>query len=296
MAPTLEAISQFPKTLERHSKQANDGEIDKALADIGRVKNLNPPAYNEKTIGEFLKGRAIHLKQLVDEYFVKSMSHEFPLIDESLFNLKRHLTITKKGKIYTVVRDDTGQSREKVEENVGAKTKTIIVPLFAYTPLFRENHIAKLGGLSTSEPGHDQFNEPIIRKTTLTLEARLPGSIGPNLKDAYRHAMEHYFSTLAEMFTNPVAADIMYNEGEFAKPEIGAIWIPTAGSIQIKSSEKLVPLRRETASLDPAMVINAKGRRYLVKTWMVDNEEPFEHYIREFTSGDLKGRISSGKR
>src|SRR3989344_9573305 len=112
--------------LDKYSNRTSDREVSRVATDIGRVKDLNPPVYNSRGIEEFLRGRAIHLKQLVDEYFVKSMSHEFPLIDEGLFNLKRHLTMTKKGKIYTVVRDDTEQSREKANESVRAETKTII--------------------------------------------------------------------------------------------------------------------------------------------------------------------------
>ncbi len=72
---------------------------------------------------EFLDGRATHLKQLVEDYFVKSMSHEFPLIDEGLFGLKRQITLVKqKGGKYMAVSDVVGE--EKTEPKTDKKDKT----------------------------------------------------------------------------------------------------------------------------------------------------------------------------
>ena len=303
MTTTLEAIEQFPQMLDKYSNRTSDREVSRVATDIGRVKDLNPPVYNSRGIEEFLRGRATHLKQLVDEYFVKSMSHEFPLIDDGLFELKRQITLVRKGKEYIAVNDVVGEEKDKPEETKENKIvrRVVTVPLFAYTPLFEGEHKTKLGIFSRTknrikaviDSDGDINNYRYTSRQKISIEAKLSGSIGPNLKEAYRHAMQHYFSTLANMFTDTAAADIMYSEGgEFTRPVIGAIWIPTPESLNVTVTEKLIRKRKD---LDPAMIITARGKKYLVQTWRVDDEEPFEHYIREFTTGDLKGKLRTGK-
>ena len=285
MVSTALVIEKFPETIKRYSTTVEDEQLEPIIDGIDRLRQQNPAVYDEKAVARYLHGRTKTLKGLVDEYFVASIAHKFPLLSDELFGLKRHLTLIGQGKTWRVVRDDTeieeyDASQERKEK---AKIKRIRVPLFAYTPLFDGKHTAKLGSFSrTRTNGYGN-----TYRTTVTIEAKLPGSIGSNLKNAYRDALSHYFGVLSGMFTNPVAGDIMYAEGNLAQPKVGAIWIPTPESLNVSVDEKLTQRRK---NLDPAMILKVRGNNYLVQTWKVDDEEPLEHYLREFSIGEGKIR------
>ncbi len=288
MVSTAFAIAEFPKTIRRYSTEVEDEQLESIVGGIDRLRQQNPSVYDEKAVSRYLQDRARTLKGLVDEYFVASIAHKFPSLSDELFQLKRNLTLLGQGKTWKVVRDDTEieEYDAKQERKKRTKVKRVQVPLFAYTPLFDGKHTAKLGSFSKTRT--DSCGGTY--RTTGTIEAKLPGSIGPNLKNTYRDALSHYFGVLSEMFTNPVAGDIMYAEGNIAQPEIGAIWIPTPESLNVSVDEKLIQRRKD---LDPAMILKVRGNNYLVQTWKVDDEEPFEHYIREYSIGDLKGKLDS---
>lgn len=281
------AIEEFPKILEKHSIGHDDEDIKGVIDNIEELRTQNPAVYDERGIREYLRQRAVIFKDLVEDYFVTAISKEFPLLSDELFKLKRHITLRKGEGTWKVVRDDT-----KAEENIDTKTekenkvkvKRIETSLFAYTPLFEGDHTAKLGKIL--QISKDRYEDTY--RTTIAITAKLPGSIGPNLKNAYRKALSHYFSVLSEMFKNPVAGDIVYSWENLTKPEIGAIWIPTLDSLSVSVTKELIRKRKET---DPAMILTVMGKSYLVKTWKVDNEKPFERYLREFSTGDLKGKL-----
>lgn len=282
------AITEFPKIIERYSTKVESKQLELIVRGIDRLRQQNPAVYDERTVAKYLQDRAKTLKGLVDEYFVASITQKFPLLSDELFQLKRHLTLVSPGKNWRVVRDDTevGEYDAKQERKERTKVKKVQVPLFAYTPLFDGKHTATLGSFRRERT--DSYGD--IYRTTTTIEAKLPGSIGPNLKNAYRDALSHYFGVLSEMFTNPVAGDIMYAQGNIAQPEVGAIWIPTPESLNVSVDEKLIQKRKD---LDPAMILKVRGNNYLVQTWRVDDEEPFEHYLREYSIGNLRGKLDS---
>ncbi len=284
MSSTAIAIENFPKTLKRYSTSVGDKELESIVTEIDTLRHKNPAVYDEKTVAVYLKERAKTLTKRVNEYFVASIANKFPLISDELFQLKRNLTIVNLGKIPKVIRDDTELEKYDAEQEreKEVKIKRIQVPLFAYTPLFNGEHTARLGKFSKII--ENSWGEEVRR--TVTIEAKLPGNTGSDLRSAYRGALSHYFGVLSKMFTNPVAGDIIYAEENFAKPEIGAIWIPTPGSLSICVDDRLI----QRKNLDPAMVLRVGGNNYLVKTWCVDDEEPFEQHLKKYSVEDLKGR------
>ncbi|MDD5192015.1 MAG: hypothetical protein PHH54_06630 [Candidatus Nanoarchaeia archaeon] len=289
MVSTSVIIQEFPQTLKQYSTKVEEKQLDGMVSGIDRLRKQNPAVYDEKSVAMYLQERSKTLKGMVEEYFIASIANKFPLISDELFQLKRHLTLKAEDKTWKVVRDDTEREEdaENIERDEKRKivTRRIEVPLFVYTPLFNGNHTAKLGSF-TKQTGSSWSSS--YKRTTVTVEAKLPGSIGPNLKNAYRSALSHYFSVLSEMFTSPAAGDIMYAEGNFAQPEVGATWIPTLESLSVNVDTKLIHKKKV---LDPAMILKVKGKNYLVQTWRVDDEEPLEHYLREYSIGDLKGKL-----
>jgi len=281
MTGTAVAIKGFKKTLEEHCTRREDTDVKKIISDIEKVNTHVPAAYSEKSISEFLRKRAKILRGLVEEYFITAISKEFPLISEDLFNLKRYLTISGSGRKWEILSDDIdGEANlNKFKIKKPRIVKKVKVPLFAYTPLFNGEHKAVLGKIS-SKAGY--------YRTNIKIQATLPGIIGPTLKKAYAGALSHYFKTLSDISTNPIISDMIYPGGKVINSEVGAIWIPTPESLNLSVTQKLIQPRK---NLDPAMILSVGKRKYLVKTWQVDDEESSEQYLREFSVGDLKGKL-----
>jgi hypothetical protein len=282
MVSTEVALQTFEDTLQKHSTKVSSKRLEAIVDTIEKLRTQNPAVYDEKTVQRYLVERSRTLKGLVDEYFKASIATQFPMISDQLFALKRYLTFANTGNSWRIVKDDTKAEDTPATVKEGKKivTKRIEVPLFAYTPLFDGKHTAKLGRFSTTK-------RISYSRTVVSIEAKLPGSMGSNLKDAYRNALSQYFGVLSEMFTNPVAGDIMYAENNIARPQVGAIWIPTVESLHVTVEQRLIVQRRQ---IDPAMVLRVKDDFYLVHTWKIDDEKPFEQYLKEFSMGSPKGK------
>jgi hypothetical protein len=288
MVATSTAIQEFSRILSQYSTKVEDKELEGIVRGIDKLRKQNPAVYDEKSVARYLQERSKALSCLVEEYFVASIANKFPLISDELFQLKRYFTLQSDGKTWTLVRDDTEPEKDMplIKNNeIKKKRRNIEVPLFVHTPLFDGKHTAKLG--SYSKPtGHSRYG--YIARKAVNIEAKLPGSVGQNLKEAYRDALSHYFKVLSEMFTDPIAGDVIYAEGNIAQPEIRAIWIPSSDSLNIAVDSKYIQKRK---AADPAMILSVQEKNYLVKTWKVDEEEPFENYLREFSISSLKGKL-----
>ncbi|MBU2104827.1 MAG: hypothetical protein KKF67_03580 [Nanoarchaeota archaeon] len=176
--------------------------------------------------------------------------------------------------------DGQKEKKEILEKN----TSLWQIPLFVYTPLFEGEPQVKLGEFLDSSriERRDGWEKKHNRK--ICIGAKLPGILGIDVRQAYRGALSHYFGILSAMFENPVAGDIIYQQKEILNPKIGAIWIPTPESLGISTKDELV-YRKE---IDPAMILRVAEKSYLVKTWNVENEEPFEQYLKMYSGVDRK--------
>ncbi|MBW3017816.1 hypothetical protein KY325_01515, partial [Candidatus Woesearchaeota archaeon] len=281
---TAIAIKNFEKTLKQNSTSSKKKELENIVGAFEKVRSQNPQVFSEAQISKYLNDRADILKKLVDEYFVAAMSKEFPLLSNEIFEMKRYLAIEKKGKTYTIVEDLANEKSKR------KRLTKIEMPLFAYVPLFKGNHKAELGKIVKTEQARDSWSSSYTtRRRTIKIYATLPGTIGPNLRQAYREALSHYHRTVADILENPSLGEVMTQNNLLSEPEVGAIWIPTPESLDLKVTEEII--ERRPKDIDPAMILKLRGKNYLVKTWKVDDEEPFEHYLREYSIGDLKGKV-----
>lgn len=289
MASIETTIQQFPKTLKKFSEKTPKSQLEKSVKNIKALSNANPAAYSDEHIAAYLQQRAKVMYELVDQYFHAAISKEFPLLSEDIFKLKRYITIETRGRKTRVLRDDTTPDLKKHKGTPYAyyqkdrrNVSKAEIPLFAYTELFKGEHKADLGEFSFTK--RSSYN---TRKITHKVEATLPGAIGQNLRTAYKEALGHYFKVMAKAYSDPVIGELLLQKPEQLEPEMGAIWIPTPESLSVVTTEEVI----ERKPIDPAMILKARGKSYIVTTWEVDNEEPFEKYLREFSVGSLKDKL-----
>ncbi|MCK9462643.1 MAG: hypothetical protein M0R80_23740 [Proteobacteria bacterium] len=273
MSAVAESIANFPKVVAAHTTACPKDATKAILAQIDKVKNTNPKIFNKNALKDFLEQRSQILDKLLDQWFTATVSRVFPLIDENMFKLQRHLLFQKVGKAFVLVKDETDakdaviEPKKKCEPKVG---KVLQTTLFVYTPLFTGSHKVKLGSFKHKT---DDWNYSTVQVT-----AKLPGEIGGNLQKTYRDAVSKIYRLFAEFYSSPIVGDLLPLTMPF---EVGAIWIPNHDSLSVKTTiTKKVPI-------DPAMVLKFRGKTFLIKMWKVDQEEPIEYFLREFTDQPL---------
>jgi hypothetical protein len=230
---------------------------------------------------QFFTKRAEVVDHLIDQYFVAHFCKEFPLIDDALFQMKRHFLL----RAGTIISDTTKSvelfeelkpgSRNKKPKKIRA-TKTE-VPLFVYVPLPATDQVVTLANYKkTTRRGW--------RRTTtkVNMTTKLPGEFGLELQNIYSETVAKVYQILANCYAELGKIQI---QGAI-NFEIGAIWIPTINAINVKSEVKVERIQ----NLDPAMILKVRNKAFLITMWEVEEEKPIEHYIREFTTGSLKGR------
>lgn len=291
MTTTLEAIEQFEETIKSHTTKKHH-PVAKILTEIEELKNRNPAVFDEKSLKAFLEQRTKVLNILVDSYFIAKLSQFFPAIDGALFKLRRHLLLKRDGRgEFSLITDKTipvpipeGDSvpdrltRSRTRRARKTDYRQLEVPLFAYVPL-NGDHICNLGAFSRTT--HNGWSR---RTTKVQVTGKLPGVFGANLKRAYCEALSQCYSIVAEAYAHPVICDLLLSKEP--QVEVGAIWIPAPDKLSVKSEVKVQSIRPR----DPAMVLRVRDNYFLVKMWEVDEEISLERYMREFTTGSLKGR------
>ncbi len=291
MSSTLSVIENFNGTLEKYSEGSKKGQLEKILDNIERILTHTPAVLNEKHLSNFIEQRSKVLNDLINKYFIAAIGEKYPVISDDLFQLKRYLTIEKDGTKAVVINDSVetkNNSSEKMNNN--KKLHKIAVPLFIYTPLLDGNHKVNLGKYSTTRT--NSYGDRYV--TRGSVNATLPGYIGSNLRRIARETLGTYHTILTNAYNNVVLGEFLVQNSDLQtrlqSPEIGAIWIPMLESLNISVKEELV----KRLDPDPAMILKTLGKNYLVATWRVDDEEPFEIYLDKYTISKNK-KVRGGK-
>lgn len=282
MTQTIESIKNFPQLVNSHATQDHEN-ANTILAQLKKVLAASPQSnFNQKQLKQFFTKRAEVVDHLVDQYFVAHFCKEFPLIDDALFKMRRYFLL----RAGTIISDTTKPVELFEEPKLNSKGKPskpkkiratkIEVPLFAYVPLPATDQTITLANYSKT------VRRSWRRTTTkVNMSTKLPGEFGVELQNIYAESVAKVYQILADCYAELGKIQI---QGAI-NFEIGAIWIPTINSINVKSEVKV-----ERLVLDPAMVLKVRDKAFLITLWEVEEEKPIEHYIREFTTGSLKGR------
>lgn len=255
---TLDAINDFEKTIKANcTKEKIDfnGFADK----IVKIKKMNPPVYEKDKINVFLNRRATAISELLNKYIQAYIGKEYPLIDESLFKFKRYLYMNKESKVVKDITTEIDKGSAKAE-----KIKKVEVPLFIYCPLNQES----------VEIGKYQRRTGWSHYRT-TISASLPKPPREIMAKA-NTALANYYRVMSKLYGDDRINDLLT---QAFSPQVGAIWIPTIDNLTVKTEIKNV----RPKNADPALVLVSNDQRYLVGTWNIKEEYPFEHFLKEFT-------------
>lgn len=256
---TTEYLSSFRKnvaTFESRSKL--DG--NKILDAIQKIKSINPPAYDTFEVSNYLKARQITLQELLKNYIIFMMTQRYSRLDPAILKLKRYIR-NKDNNVLThnnLFLDDV--CLEKPE-----KDTHIELPLFVETPLSEngdevEHRVCDFT-YPASATSYGGKGEVRITLPPLPTEIKL----------ARNRALSYVYSVCSTVYDNFITSDLITN----ANPEFVALWIPKEEHFNFK-------IIVEPKPIDPALVLKYRDEMYLIDTWQIKEEKPFEHYLKEF--------------
>ena len=296
MTATSEIIKNLPQFLQQYITKSEKNELEAIVERLKRLREADPGVFDEKSLERYLSMRAQAINELADNYFVCSMSKEFPVVSEKVFNMKRYLTVEISGSVSKVIRDETTQdiddsanlkiskrSRGSESANTPEDGKKIVsseVPLFAYTNLRDFGKEVSVGKIKCklgrsyyydSNSGRDRARN-VLRDRRL--EAKLPGSLGQSARAAHREALSRYHRIVSDALLQPTIGDALLQK-DFKSPEVGALWIPTLESMGLSASREVY----QRKSCDPAMILKFRGKTYFVKSWKTDEYEFLSKYL-----------------
>jgi len=215
------------------------------------------------------------MSSLAQEYFRNRLEKRYARLSDELFELEREIRITPE-------HVNTENSDIKSVEKIAPAT----IPLLADV---------MLGKWSWSYDGHTTatvtYRSHAVgdkHKVNFSVEADAP-PLTPDVKHAGAEAMAYVYEMCAEAMRSPtmrdyigrnIAGDRAPENEMLAKlsPMLRVLWKPTEESM--KTAVDTTQLRDP----DPALLLYFNEDSYVVTTWDVKHEEPFRHYLAEFTA------------
>lgn len=257
------AISDFENIVKKHT--AKVGNAKNLLAQMEKIKNTTPAVFDEEKIKLFLSQRGKALTLLLEHYMVAQLSEAFPMLDDKIFNMKRHLYFSPDCKL---VEDRTSENKSNLHH--------VTFPLFLRSSIgLKRIEIGKLIKRTKTAFSTEQ--------KTIKIDAKVP-DLPPAISQLGNKARGTYFRLIGDMYHNPIVGDIMVEED---KPTFEIMWIPTPESLNITVSTETTKIVAPTR-IDPALLLKYKSRFFVVGLWDIKDELPFEGILREFSIGSVK--------
>ncbi len=267
----MELVGKAVKEKELSGRESLTELVDKFRGKKALIRDGNIPALNkefkieirnyqnnlQKTMSKILSDIPLDsefdrfeksLDHLLEEYIYSEFGINYDEISEELFNLKRIIPYKK--------------DREDIK---------ITIPLFASVDL----------GSSKNWIFKEQINigEGYNRKTyDIELNSERP-PITKEAKEKSRIARSNYMKILSNVLRERVVGDWLNRKEYLENFDMKVYWIPKQSELALKIS---------IIDKDPILIAHLYDKNYLVAKWNVDGEIPYEHYIREFSSGILK--------
>lgn len=195
---------------------------------------------------------------------------------ESLDFLLENYICSEFGMKYDKLSSELFSLKRIIPYKVDDKNLKIKIPLFASVNLYADgdwifkDEITEGNGYSSK-----------IYKINLTSK-RPP--ISREVKEKARIAKADYMEIFSRALRKPIVGDLLNRDSYFGNFNINIKWIPKPSELNIEV---------KVIDRDPILIAHVCNRNYLISSWNVEGEEPYEHYIREFSEGKLK--ISAGK-
>lgn len=294
MVSSTLAVYDLSRELRKRTIKTECDVLEKIIDNIERVQTKVPQIYNPKEMQVYIRERAETLKSLHENYFISALSQRYPLVQEDLFELKRYIILKKDEKhsnsketkfnaLYDSI--DEEESKKNLKEHIKYiekmdhnnrdeernKFSFIRVPLFVSLDAIelenkKDVHTKTLACESL-------YHLSDWGKNDMRVSATLKSKIDDNLRLKGLEAIRTYLGAVNYLFDKPNLKDLTsFSDFDF---KLKVVWIPSLDFLDIAEE---VPQNK-----DPAMILIARGKNYLVTTWDIEGELPVKKFLREFS-------------
>lgn len=259
---TQEIVNKF---LIQCQDKAKEEDI---LSNLENISNLNPLKIEQDYLEE-------SKRVLVDNYFDSRIKSKYQGLSKAILELKTKVKIDLLNYLdKETIEKLKGTPREVETELPVFFSRTVLNMdstkeedrLFEFTGNKAEINYGIKDGYGGTKEMHVSFSSPI---PPLTKDAR------EKAKEATAYLYQMYSDALK---TKTIGDILLSHIGKFSNPaeefKLGVIWKPKISELEVKVN---------VIDKDPALVLNWKDKLYLITTWNVQGEEPFEHYIKEYS-------------
>ena len=144
---------------------------------------------------------------------------------------------------------------------------SVAIPLFANVSLGKSAWELEEERVRVLESGRDSYHVDISASVPPLTRAA---------KERAKQARAEYMEICAKALREAAISDVVLRDIESgeANLDLRVCWIPSLSELRVKA---------EKINKDPLLLASTYGRNFLVAKWDVLGEEPYEHYLREFT-------------
>jgi len=182
---------------------------------------------------------------VIEDYICSEFELKYDRLSGELFDIRREIT-------------------SNLKDNYGyTKDVNITIPLFARANLGEETW--KL------EEARDKDN----RTYDIKVFSKVP-PITREVKEKAKQAEIDYMNIISRALKQQLIGDFIFGDLDTLEGTLNlkTCWVPKPSELKINIEERVK---------DPFLIGCLYGRTYLITTWDIEGEEPYEHYVREFT-------------
>ena len=188
------------------------------------------------------------LDSMVADYICLEMGLRYDRLSSDLFKLQRRIDRT-------------------VGDRYNSKDVDLAIPLFACVEFGKS--VWELEKACTL--GGDEYN--------VSIKARVP-PITRKVKEKAKQVTADYLEICSKALRQKGISDVLLPKIDtMSSLDLSIAWIPSLSEMDIEL-EKIIK--------DPILVANIYDRHYLIHAWDIQGEEPYLHYIKEFTEKNAK--------
>jgi len=206
-----------------------------------------------------------------------SLLKEVPLESEernlrnAKFSLSMNYLSTDLKAKYDIIKPGLLDLKRIIEIKDGEIAEKIKIPLFADAYIRDTSWEMDKEIFENLNPDYDTSNKEI------EINSKTP-MLPKEAKEKIKGFTQDYFIVFAKAFGEPIIGDLLLgqlngNMGMGLGPSFEIHWIPKPSEINVKIKP-----------IDPDPIITSRcfGDRFLIYQWRTKDEEPYEHYLREF--------------
>ncbi|MEE9525035.1 MAG: hypothetical protein V3V78_00325 [Candidatus Woesearchaeota archaeon] len=182
--------------------------------------------------------------------------------EANTFFVKEYLSCLMREKYPMLDRSILDLERTVKVKYKGGEQEEITIPTFAYADIYSE------------------YWEWCGPQNMVVISAKLP-IMPTDIRKKARGARADLFRVYTEALETPIVGDYLLTREMddaifWVTEDIHILWKPKMEDFEVSLRGIVKP------DPDPALILDFDQKMYLIDTWDIEGEEPFEHYLREF--------------